>query len=145
MRIRVRFQVTRIVSFLPERGLRFRNLPVFFFLRDLQCTCTDLPGGTPFVQPFPEGCGAFIWDQDPAPTVRIRDLNRRFDGLVPSRTCLLRKTQFLFLVSGLHFADDAEAPMAVARDVDAISDGSPFGDRRGPLRATRAGSLEEGN
>ncbi len=50
------FQVTQIVRFLPERGLRFRNLgflpadmpvPVISHVgSDLQCTCTDLPGRT---------------------------------------------------------------------------------------------------
>jgi hypothetical protein len=52
--VKIMFQVTQIVRFLLERGLRFRNLS---FLRtcfdidsDFQCTCTDLlvpRGGTP--------------------------------------------------------------------------------------------------
>jgi hypothetical protein len=39
------------------------------------------PEGLAFVPPFLEGLGAFVCDQDLAPTVRIRDLNRRFGGL----------------------------------------------------------------
>ena len=44
----------------------------------------------------------------------------------------------LFLDSGLHFADDAEAPMAVARDVDAAL----LVTAEGRWAATRAGSLD---
>ncbi len=48
------FQVTEIVRFLLERGLRFRNLGFcghdliinFDVDSDLQCTGTDPPGGT---------------------------------------------------------------------------------------------------
>ena len=39
------------------------------------------PEGLAFVPPFLEGRGAFVCDEDLAPTVRIRDLNRRFGGL----------------------------------------------------------------
>ena len=39
------------------------------------------PEGLAFVPPFLEGLGAFVCDEDLAPTVRIRDLNRRFGGL----------------------------------------------------------------
>ncbi len=78
--------------------------------------------------------GAFVsvtvCDQDPAPTVRIRDWNRWFGGLVPGVT---------ESDSGLHFADDAEAPLAVARDVDAALEVTAEG-RRAATRA-RAGSF----
>ena len=69
------FQVTQIQRFLPERGLRFRNLgfcghDLMYTLTgsDLQlnsCTCTALPGRLPeglaFFKfpPFLEGHGAF--------------------------------------------------------------------------------------
>jgi hypothetical protein len=59
----------------------------------------------------------------------IRDLNRRFGGLVPPGPD-----------SGLHFADDAEAPLAVARDVDAALWVTAEG-RRAATRA-RARSLD---
>jgi hypothetical protein len=39
------------------------------------------PEGLAFVPPFLEGHGAFVYDQVLAPTVRIRDLNRRVGGL----------------------------------------------------------------
>ncbi len=61
------FQVTQIVRFLLERGLRFRNLG---FCGDdlirmyLQCTCIDLPERTRPFPPFLEGHGAFVCDQD---------------------------------------------------------------------------------
>ncbi len=93
------FQVTQIVRFLLERGLRFRNNGVCG--RDLIKTHSQaerrpasamhlyrstrrLAGGlAAFIPPFLEGHGAFACDQDlqVAPTVRIRDLNRRFSGL----------------------------------------------------------------
>ena len=44
----------------------------------------------------------------------------------------------LFLDSGLQFADDAEAPLAVARDVDAAL----LVTAEGRWAATRAGSLD---
>jgi len=44
----------------------------------------------------------------------------------------------LFRDSGLHFADDAEAPLAVARDVDAAL----WVTAEGRRAATRAGSLD---
>ena len=46
----------------------------------------------------------------------------------------------LFLDSGLHFADDAEAPMAVARDV--LVDAALLVIAEGRWAATRAGSLD---
>ena len=81
------FQVTEIVRFLLERGLRFRNLG--FCGHDLMETATFnalapvpvYPEGLAFFPPFLEGHGAFVCDQDLALTVRIRDLNRRFGGL----------------------------------------------------------------
>ena len=79
------FQVTQIVSFLLERGLRFRNLG--FCGHDLMETATFnapvpvYPEGLAFFPPFLEGHGAFDCDRDLALTVRIRDLNRRFGGL----------------------------------------------------------------
>ena len=81
------FQVTQIVRFLLERGLRFRNLG--FCGHDLMETATFnapvpvYPEGLAFFPPFLEGHGAFkfVCDQDLALTVRIRDLNRRFGGL----------------------------------------------------------------
>ncbi len=84
------FQVTQIVRFLLEGGLRFRNLGFcghdqFDVDSDLQCTGTDsgpiYPEGLAFFPPFLEGHDAFVRDQDLALTVRIRDLNRRFGGL----------------------------------------------------------------
>ena len=57
---------------------------------DLQCTSESLrpvtlllpiypeARGLAFIPPFLECHGAFVCDQDLAPTVRIRDLNRRF-------------------------------------------------------------------
>ncbi len=74
------FQVTQIVRFLLERGLRFRNLG--FCKHDLMYTATFnapvpiYPGGLAFFPPFLEGHGAFVRDHDLALTVRIRDLNR---------------------------------------------------------------------
>ncbi len=84
------FQVTRIVPFLLERGLRFRSLGVSGHDSndvdsDLQCTCTDLPGRTNLFPPFLDGHGAFVCDRDLALTVHIRDLNRGFGGLQASR------------------------------------------------------------
>ena len=81
------FQVTEIVRFLLERGLRFRNLG--FCGHDLMETATFnapvpiFPEGLAFFPPFLEGHDAFDCDQDLALTVRIRDLNlnRRFGGL----------------------------------------------------------------
>jgi hypothetical protein len=79
------FQVTLIVRFLLERGLRFRNLS--FGGHDLIKTATFnapvpiYPEGLAFAPPFLEGHGAFVCDQDLALTVRIRDFNRRFGGL----------------------------------------------------------------
>ena len=92
------FQVTQIVRFLLERGLRFRNLG--FCGHDLMWTVTfnaPVPiylEGLTFFPPFLEGHhhdGAFGCDQDLALTVRIRDLNRRFQvgGLQVSRVCML--------------------------------------------------------
>jgi hypothetical protein len=43
----------------------------------------DYPVGLAFVPPFLEGRVAFVSDQDPAPSVRIRDSKRRLGGLVP--------------------------------------------------------------
>ena len=78
-------QVTQIVRFLLERGLRFRNLG--FSGHDLMSTVTFnapvliFPEGRAFFPPFLEGHDAFDCDQDLALTVRIRDFNRRFGGL----------------------------------------------------------------
>ncbi len=83
--VRVMFQVTEIVRFLLEGGLRFRNLG--FCGHDLMETATfnapvpPYPEGLAFYPPFLEGHGVFVSDQDLALTVRIRDLNRRFGGL----------------------------------------------------------------
>ncbi len=86
--IKIMFQVTQIVRFLLERGLRFRNLG--FCGHDLMYS-KQRPSmhlyrparfqGPAFFTPLLEGHGAFVCDQDPALTVRIRDLNRRFGGL----------------------------------------------------------------
>ena len=79
------FQVTQIVRFLLEGGLRFRNPG--YCGHDLIETATFnapvpvYPERLAFFPPFLEGHGAFIRDQDLALTVRIRDLNRRFGGL----------------------------------------------------------------
>ena len=91
------FQVTLIVRFLLEGGLRTSNLG--FCGHDLRKTATFnasvpiYPEGLAFIPPFLEGHGAFVCDQDRAPTVRIRDLNRRFSGLQVSqhwtRVCML--------------------------------------------------------
>jgi len=67
------------------------------------------PEGLAFFPPFLEGHGALVCDQDPALTVRIRDLNRRFGGLHVSPR--------LRFGPALHVADAVtEAP--AARDVD---------------------------
>ena len=81
------FQVTQIVRFLLECGLRFRNLDFCGLGHDLMKTATFnapvpiYPEGLAFFPPFLEGHGAFVCDQDLSLPVRIRDLNRRFDGL----------------------------------------------------------------
>ncbi len=78
------FQVTQIVRFLLERGLRFRSYNLGFCGHDLMETATFnapvpiYPEGLAFFPPFLEGHGAFVRDQDLALTVRIRDLNRSF-------------------------------------------------------------------
>jgi hypothetical protein len=67
-------QVTQIVRFLLERGLRFRNLG--FCGHALMSTATFNapvpihPEGLAFFPPFLEGHGAFVCDQDLALTVR---------------------------------------------------------------------------
>jgi hypothetical protein len=110
-----------------------------------------------------KGCGAFVCDQDPAPTVRIRDLNRRFGAFFSGSNFNDRTTQtaldplagsrfvphrFGGLVPGLRFKfafcrrwapSDSEAPLAVARDVVALSGKAEPEGRRA---ATRAGSLD---
>ena len=119
------FQVTQIVRFLLERGLRFRNLGFCGLGHGLVWTVTFnapvpiFPEGLAFFPPFLEGHDAFDCDQDLALTVRIRDLNRRFGGLqVPPR---LR----------LHVADAAtEAPAAREED-DAAPLVGPFGGNLG--------------
>ena len=85
------FQVTQIVRFLLERGLRFRNLTSSFLRTRTSCDIAETatfnapvpihPERLAFFPPFLEGHGAFVRDQDLALTVRIRDLNRRFGGL----------------------------------------------------------------
>jgi hypothetical protein len=64
------FQVTQIVCFLLEGGLRFRNLGLCG--HDLMETATfnapvpPYPEGLAFFPPFLEGHGAFVCCQDPA-------------------------------------------------------------------------------
>jgi hypothetical protein len=103
------FQVTQIVRFLLERGLRFRNLG--FCGHDLMYTATSgfnapvpiHPEGLAFFPPFLEGHGAFVCDQDSdlaltSSTVRIRDFNRRFGGLQVSPSlrsaCCRRRSSY---------------------------------------------------
>ncbi len=63
------------------------------------------PEGLAFVLPFLESRGAFVSNQDLAPTVSIRDLNRRVGGLV--------------LRIGLAFACGADSEAAAKLDADA--------------------------
>ena len=83
--VKIMVEVTQIVRFLLERGLRFRNL--CFCGPDLMKTAIlnaavpspirVYPEGLPVFPPFLDGHGAFVCDQDPALSVRIRDSNRR--------------------------------------------------------------------
>ena len=86
------FQVTQIVRFLLERGLRFRNLGFCghgLMARETATFNAPVPiypeglAAAAFFKfpPFLEGHGAFVRDQDLALTVRIRDFNRRFGNL----------------------------------------------------------------
>ena len=79
--------------------------------------------------PFLEGHGAFVCDQDPALTVRIRALNRgfKFGGLQVS----------LGSLAALHVADVTEAP--AARNVDGVA---PLVTSEGSWAATWAGNLD---
>ena len=85
------------------------------------------PKGLAFFPPFLEGHGAFVCDQDLAPTVRIRDLKRRFGGLHVS--------------PGLRFAsfDDTQLEAPAAGDMD---DAAPLVAAEGRWAATWASNLD---